>query len=152
MCWLLTFLFSCRPFPTNIVLSSAACLAGSLGLFSLPREGKLKGLLKQGLQLKHQPSPPPRVRERKLLTFSSTWGKGGGNWSSLLPGLFGAAEHEVKSHGKDKLTDGAWVVRSAWGVMMWAQTEPFPLWFLSFICSHIRPPGFNSQRPKNTHA
>lgn len=57
----------------------------------------------------------------------------------------------MRSQGKDNLTDGAQVVGSAQGVVIWAQTEPFPLWFyplwfLSFVCSHVMPPGHNTEQ------
>lgn len=44
-----------------------------------------------------------------------------------LYGVAAAAEHGVRSQGKDNLTDGAQVVGSAQGVVIRAQTEPFPL-------------------------
>lgn len=47
--------------------------------------------------------------------------------SLLLYGAAAAAEHGVRSQGKDNLTDGAQVAGSAQGVVIRAQTEPFPL-------------------------
>lgn len=47
--------------------------------------------------------------------------------SLLLYGAAAAAEQGVRSQGKDNLTDGAQVAGSAQGVVIRAQTEPFPL-------------------------